>query len=675
MKYNMANFNWKHYLYLNQDLISAGIRDEGSAAQHFYDYGINEGRQYRLITPADFNHLFYKKHNKLTKKLRDKDGIYAHYSRIGRYRNLLYSVNSLKKSIDYEFYKEYYKLNDSLSNRDILKSHINNGHAEGRYIHPCILFDNFDYGFYISYLNNKTNTDSCMYSEYEALQHYLLHKGPVSIRNIVYPAHIKNIDYNNSACVYAIHISNKQDILMIKETLHFLKKVFGHIFLVISSEIGVGLESIYIDSNFNNIKTFYVSNIGWDFYKYAFGISRLLETNIDPPYVCLINNSVTIKKDISTIINNFISSNSMAYGLTDSYERCHNILECVYHLQSYFLLIDKSIVSGVRDFILSKMPILEKNNRHSVIEHCEIGLSKWFIKNNIPISTYLSVNDVKENYWSNIFNINLSMDVSLLNKLDIPIVKKIHKNHYDYFAYKLKLPCVNNTSIITHSNFNKASILKHKYSIDIFVHIGNKKFESIMIDYINKIKKIKHNINFIITSNEKLETINTIIVENRGADIGPFIKHFSSGHSDYFIKIHSKTNHAWRERCINNLIDNIDLYIKSSIESNVSVGGCYGYSMNIDSLNDPIMEKFIKQNKFKTNLSKLKNNTKFLAGTMFFGKTSTFRSFFDMLDMNYEYSLLETGYRKNDKPTNTHNWERILTGVVPFITKTEQFLI
>ena len=42
------DFNWLHYLILNQDLIEHNIIEEEGVIQHYLNYGINEKRIYNI---------------------------------------------------------------------------------------------------------------------------------------------------------------------------------------------------------------------------------------------------------------------------------------------------------------------------------------------------------------------------------------------------------------------------------------------------------------------------------------------------------------------------------------------------------------------------------------------------------------------------------------------------
>lgn len=88
------SFNWIHYLYLNQDLISDGIRTKDQAIQHYNSIGKKEGRIYKYDIPIDFDKIFYSELNPHLKNM-PEDILYAHYTIYGKKTNAIYNKKQL----------------------------------------------------------------------------------------------------------------------------------------------------------------------------------------------------------------------------------------------------------------------------------------------------------------------------------------------------------------------------------------------------------------------------------------------------------------------------------------------------------------------------------------------------------------------------------------------------
>ncbi|MDH5634037.1 MAG: CDP-glycerol glycerophosphotransferase family protein [Gammaproteobacteria bacterium] len=58
-----SDFKWKEYLYLNRDLIKAGITEEHDVKLHWLNHGHKENRKYRFDIPNDFDWKMYLRIN------------------------------------------------------------------------------------------------------------------------------------------------------------------------------------------------------------------------------------------------------------------------------------------------------------------------------------------------------------------------------------------------------------------------------------------------------------------------------------------------------------------------------------------------------------------------------------------------------------------------------------
>jgi|TARA_R110002049_G_scaffold309015_1_gene515829 glycerol-3-phosphate cytidylyltransferase len=85
-------FNWRHYLFLNRDLLKAGIDTEVQAAIHYLTYGYKENRLFAYDLPAGFNYGSYIDKNPKLRAvgITTIDSAASHYMRIGREQGLEY---------------------------------------------------------------------------------------------------------------------------------------------------------------------------------------------------------------------------------------------------------------------------------------------------------------------------------------------------------------------------------------------------------------------------------------------------------------------------------------------------------------------------------------------------------------------------------------------------------
>jgi lipopolysaccharide biosynthesis protein len=159
-------------------------------------------------------------------------------------------------------------------------------------------------------------------------------------------------------------------------------------------------------------------------------------------------------------------------------------------------------------------------------------------------------------------------------------------------------------------------------------------------------------------------------VENRGADIGPFLLQLQDLDQEeypYFIKLHSKKSiinkFEWKYILFNCLIGSKDILLKN-IET-----------LNKDKMIGAITDKttimkIVGKNKEQiallSRLLNLKTTDKtFMAGSMFMSRTKIFKKYFTDELVSIIYPLLETGKVKDDqKGTICHALERIFGRIV-----------
>ena len=227
--------------------------------------------------------------------------------------------------------------------------------------------------------------------------------------------------------------------------------------------------------------------------------------------------------------------------------------------------------------------------------------------------------------------------------------------------------------------------------IAIIIHVGNiNVLNKIINDYPNF---FNNNFDFFITCNSesvksqiKIENSKIFIVENRGMDIGPFlfiIEYLKDKNNyDYYIKLHTKTDDNWRNNLITSIYNNLNEIVKDhndgikmygSSKYILDINFSYNYNYVLDILyrNYPeYVNNFLKYCKSK-NIEKCDSPPLFVAGTIFLFNNKYFDLLSKIKDINYEISILETGYSLNDKnnPRKTHSWE-YLFGYLNYLNKT-----
>ena len=171
-----------------------------------------------------------------------------------------------------------------------------------------------------------------------------------------------------------------------------------------------------------------------------------------------------------------------------------------------------------------------------------------------------------------------------------------------------------------------------------------------------------------------------MVLDNKGADIGPFLYCLNDilkdkdNTYDYILKLHTKTSHGFRDMSFETLIDNLIevLYLLKNKE------GCYMAGVQCKNmLLDDRNKKTIDAICNKYNIKYDKRHIDFFTGTMFVCKTEMFKKISAQYNVKWidEYWPLEEGYNKNHKATFTHAWERMLSGVLPYLLESTKIYI
>lgn len=534
------------------------------------------------------------------------------------------------KVFDENFYRKFYGFKKNKYQK-ILQDYIAKGLPEGRLYNPIIINDNFDYGFYQSYNNIFNNIK---FNQYTALYDYILTKKPCN--NLI--NYSCEYTQKKSFCIYSCSLETKKDLYFLKTNLDILKKSFEKIIVVYESSRDLDFKNT---KKINYIKT----KINNDYEKYLIVLNK---NNFKNCNICLFNgNNNIVVKNLKEFIKKFSQSDCVLYSTTDCYIGS-------YHIDDSILIFDSS-----RAYIL-KTALLESKNK--------IELSKFIIKSGYKIGSFFQINQVKELFWKNLF-ININSFPSILLENNVPVFSRQHINYLLSVIPKGFTGSKHKGKIQSFFNINL-----NKKNINNIFNINLNNIKCCLIIHITDINKLNEYNYFLKLIKSKIATdiyltTNSIgqkeFIQNKGMDIGPFIKTIDNIDKkyDYIIKLHSKNLRSFRDACFNNIIKLLYHHILLLEKNKLSI--CSGpkiCSMSLDSLNQYTIKEFLNRNNIKT--YNTENN--FFAGTMFIVKYNLFKDFFNnIIDAKSEYNLLENGSVINDYPTNTHAWERILTNIIP----------
>lgn len=153
-------------------------------------------------------------------------------------------------------------------------------------------------------------------------------------------------------------------------------------------------------------------NIGYDFgsWKTALDMSEPLLANYEKLLLC--NDSVYAPvHDLQSVFLQMQERDLDAWGITES-------RDMGYHLQSYFLVFDKKVFQDSKFLNFWENYTTYKYKRN-VIEHYEVGLSSFLIKNGYKLAAYCSM----EEYMSDTYNMSHFSWKSLLIDKESPFIK------------------------------------------------------------------------------------------------------------------------------------------------------------------------------------------------------------------------------------------------------------
>ena len=212
-----------------------------------------------------------------------------------------------------------------------------------------------------------------------------------------------------------------------------------------------------------------------------------------------------------------------------------------------------------------------------------------------------------------------------------------------------------------YKNINKIALIIHAGNIDVFKQIVNDypDFFNNKIDlYISCNKKEDE-----LTIKEMFPQSFILLCDNKGMDIGPFllmIKYLKN--YNYYIKIHTKSNKEWLGNLIKPIYNKLNFFLTNEPSDDIEMYGAKKYMFKgmVDKC-DYTYLRDINERNFNYGFD-CKKDMYFIGGTIFVFNYSYFKELLKIKDINYEYSILETGHPNHTKenPKKAHAWEYFL---------------
>lgn len=209
----------------------------------------------------------------------------------------------------------------------------------------------------------------------------------------------------------------------------------------------------------------------------------------------------------------------------------------------------------------------------------------------------------------------------------------------------------------------------------IFFHLGNHLMFPLLQSYIDLIYSLDYPTDLYVAYQFKSQVLdliqnlypNVIFIESLlGCDIGGQLLMMDNAirnkkSYDYVFKLHSKNNPNWRHDLLEPICGNAESIRKviSLFEENPHIGmiGSSRYMFKIDETNGHLQKDLCEHLSLVIDPS----SQYYIAGTIFWIRWKTIVNVVkrNHISLQEEYSKLEPGYLKNDRPTFTHSWERI----------------
>lgn len=609
-------------------------------------------------TPMEeFNALEYKCLQPDLLQLSDSEA-YQHFTNHGKLEGRVERIDKIVKVFNNEYYSKEY----GTTVEKAFDNYMEKGRFEGRLFAPEIIQKHFDYGFYISYKNclGKSTVFNMYDAFFEDDERYT--NNLLTFKN--------NTVLGATCCIYIANISTARDMYYAVNDVQELTKYCKHVIIVSTKPIKE-YKCIINPKDTTNF-LWYIQSID----KALKAIKKTYKNYI------ITTNKAVIMFDIKQTLLQLQNSNKDFTSITDCYTQ--HIYKGVpyYHLQSEMLHFKQKGLNMYSEFIQKFLK--ESSNTFLTDTVYEFSLTEFLIENKQTIGALLTPTHELEFFWKDLLTLKLNHQPSILHKHKIPVV---HKNNLNYFTQLVPLTFKKEKHTFKINNFFNTGNNKYKEqkSVCVIMHVHYKDRVDEFKNYIKQIND-KCNATFYITGNkdvfnllkDKEVKMHYIASENKGMDIGPFLKvmellYTQKKEYDFILKLQDKATTSWRKYCFNNLIGNLTNYLHLLQDRNTDVGGPYSLLTRLDEVNINTITDLNKRYKIPFDCSVELQSNAFIAGTMFIMKHKCFNNFIKKynIDLKYEYEMLEQGKVTNMYATNTHAWERVFTCVIPTVMQTK----
>ncbi|MEO6904411.1 MAG: hypothetical protein ABI315_14825 [Bacteroidia bacterium] len=207
-----------------------------------------------------------------------------------------------------------------------------------------------------------------------------------------------------SICFFSSYFNQPIIPYYIRFYLDNLSPFFTKIIFITNQKVLHTDDYSYLEKN--NIELLYVVNEGWDFGMWYKALKLYDVKNYDR--VGLINDSCILLEKPTHFFNWLEKSEDDYCGMVDS-----NAIS--YHIQSYFVIINKRAIAEVYNYFMQNGLIINIKN---VIYTYEIGLSSYLLNKGYKLGACYSTNDYKGEYSPTFL-----MALSLIKK-GFPLIKK-----------------------------------------------------------------------------------------------------------------------------------------------------------------------------------------------------------------------------------------------------------
>lgn len=207
-----------------------------------------------------------------------------------------------------------------------------------------------------------------------------------------------------SLCLFSSYFTQNAIPAYVKAYLRELQKHFSEVILITNKKDLIANDLEYLSNS--NINLMFVTNEGYDFGMWYKAMNQCNIGNYER--LGLINDSCVLFKSLDSVFDKINKTDFDCCGMTDS-------SQISYHLQSYFLIINKKALKLTYDYFMKNGL---RNNIHKVIEEYEVGMSTYLLNAGLKLGAIFSYKNYSESFNPSLF----SMEKLIID--GIPLIKK-----------------------------------------------------------------------------------------------------------------------------------------------------------------------------------------------------------------------------------------------------------